>query len=114
MKKMLIAIDSEIFIEALERTSCGKYEIRTCCRGNEALNLITTMEPDVLIIDYSLPSINGLEVLKQASFRPQVIIALTNYLSDRIVQESQATGVKALIRHPCSLDSILSYLDSLQ
>lgn len=111
MKKLLIAIDSEIFIEALESTLCGKYEIHTCRRGDHALRILTSIKPDALIIDYSLPSINGLEVLKQTNYTPPVIIALTNYLSDRIVQESQATGVKALIIHPCTLDCILSYLD---
>ena len=114
MKKLLIAIDSEIFIEALERTLNRRYEIYTCSRGDEALQLLATIEPDILIIDYSLPPINGLEVLKQASYTPPVIIALTNYLSDRIVQESQTAGVKTLIRHPCSLDSILFCLARLQ
>ena len=114
MKKLLIAIDSEIFVEALERTLCREYEIHTCSRGDEALQLLATTELDVLIIDYSLPPTTGLEVLKQAIYTPPVIIALTNYLSDHIVQESQAAGVKALIRHPCSLDSILSCLDRIQ
>ena len=114
MKKLLIAIDSEIFIEALERTLNRRYEIYTCSRGDKALQLLATTELDILIIDYSLPPTTGLEVLKQASYTPPVIIALTNYLSDHIVQESQAAGVKALIRHLCSLDSILSCLGRLQ
>lgn len=110
MQKVLIAIDSEVFIDVLSDALRSEYDVYACKCGIEALKILKNVTPDTLIIDYSLCSINGLEVLKQTSYRPPVIIALTNYLSDSIIRDSQAVGVKALIRHPCTLDSILSRL----
>ncbi len=114
MQKMLIAIDSEIFIEALERTFHGKYIIHTCSSGNEALQILQSHRPDILIIDLSLPDITGLNVLQQAEFTPPIVIALTNFLSDRIVREAQAAGVKALIRIPCTVKCIESHITAIR
>ena len=113
MLKMLIAIDSDIFINELECDFCEQYEIHTCKRGNDALQILQKYHPDILIIDLSLPDIPGLAVLQQAEFMPPIIIALTNYLSDRIVREAQAAGVKALIRIPCTLKCIKEHLIAL-
>lgn len=114
MRKLLIAIDSEIFTEELKRALRSEFEIYTCSGGDDALQALGNIKPSALIIDFSLPVINGLEVLKQTSYTPPVIIALTNFISDHIVQEAQAAGVKALIRHPCTLNSIISCLDRIQ
>lgn len=113
MRKMLIAVYSKIITEELVRTFHKDYEVHTCSRGDDALNLLQRIQPDVLIIMLSLPGITGMEVLQQTKYTPPVIIALTNFLSDYIVQQSQAAGVGALIRLPCSMSRISYHLNTL-
>lgn len=113
MKTMLIAIDSEIITEELARIFQNKYRVQTCSRGDDALHLLQSIKPDILIIMLSLPGITGMEVLQQSQHKPSVIIALTTYLSDSVVQEAQAAGIGSLIRLPCSIVGIISHLNTL-
>ena len=113
MHKMLIAIDSEVFTEALEQTFREDYKIYTCSCGDDALKLLRGKHPDIMIIDLSLPNTNGLFVLQQTDYTPSIIIALTGYVSEQIVQAAQAAGVKSLIRIPCTIPCIVSHLNRL-
>lgn len=114
MLKMLIAIDSDIFINELECAFCEQYEIHTCKRGNDALQILKKYHPDILIIDLSLPDIPGLAVLQQTEFTPPIVIALTNFLSDCIIWDGQAAGVKALILIPCTVKCIESHINTIK
>lgn len=113
MKTMLIAIDSEIITDELAHTFQSKYQVHTCSRGDDALRLLQSIKPDVLIVMLSLPGITGMEVLQRIQYKPSVIIALTTYLSDSIVQEAQEAGIGSLIRLPCSIVGIISHLNTL-
>lgn len=113
MKTMLIAVCSEIITEELVRTFQNEYVVYTCNRGDDAQRLLQELKPDILIISLSLSTITGLELLQQTEFTPPIILALTNYLSDFIVQEAQTAGVGALIRLPCSIGFISARLHSL-
>lgn len=113
MKTMLIAIDSEIITDELAHTFQSKYQVHTCSQGDDALQILQELRPDVLIINLALSHITGLEVLQQTKYAPPVIIALTNYASDHITQKVQDAGVGALIRLPCSMAGIIYHLNSL-
>ncbi len=113
MRKMLIAVYSDVFTEELVLTFQSDYQIYTCSSGDDALWLIQHIKPDVLIIMLSLPGITGLEVLQQTQYKPPVIIALTTILSDSIELDSHDAGVGALIRLPCSMAQIIQHLKDL-
>ena len=113
MKTMLIAAGSEIITQELVRVFQSTYQVYACSRGDDALQILREIRPDVLIINLSLPNITGLSVLQYTAYKSPVIIALTNYLSDRILQAVQAVGVGALIRFPCSIECIISHLSRL-
>lgn len=113
MRKMLIAVYSDIFTEELVHTFQSDYHIYTCSRGDDALHLLQLLKPDVLIIMLSLPGITGMEVLQQTQYKPSAIIALTTYLSESIVYDAQAAGVNVLIRLPCTMAQITQHLQDL-
>lgn len=113
MKTMLIAAGSEIITEELARVFQNEYQVYTCIRGDDVLQILQELKPNILIINLSLSNITGLEVLQQTKYTPPVIIAITNYLSNHIVEEAQAAGIGALIRLPCTIDCIISHLKKL-
>lgn len=113
MKRLLIASESKYIADILAEHFQAEYEVCTCTDGNNALQLLQSTTPDILIISLALSGITGLSVLQQTTYKPPVIIALTNYLSDTILQEIQAVGAGALIRLPCSIKCIVSHLNRL-
>ena len=113
MQKLLIAVDSPKITDILERSLEGEFTIFTCNRGDEALQLLESIRPDVLIINLALPHVTGLTVLQNTHFTPPAILAFTYYISDLVIQESVAAGVGDLLLLPCSLPYILSRLKRL-
>lgn len=110
MKTMLIAAGSETITEELARVFQNEYQVYTCSRGDDTLQILQELRPDALIINLSLKYITGLEVLQRTVYTPPAILALTYYVSNRIVEEALAAGVGALIRLPCSIKCIISHL----
>ena len=113
MRKLLIAIDSPKITDILKRSLENEFTIYTCNRGDEALQLLESIHPDVLIINLALPHITGLSVLQKTCFTPPAILALTYFLSNIVIREATAAGVGDLLLLPCSLTYILSRLRRL-
>lgn len=113
MRKILIAVYSQIITEELVRTFQSDFEIYTCKRGDDAVHLLQSIKPDALIIMLSLPGITGMDALQQTTYTPPAILALTTFLSDRVAADAEAAGVGALIRLPCSMDQIIQVLGKL-
>ena len=113
MKTMLIAAGSEIITDILSQAFQSKYRVFTCSRGDDVLQMLQELKPDILIINLFLSNMTGLEVLQQAKYTPPVILALTYFVSGQIVEEAQAAGVGALIRLPCTIDCIKKNIEKM-
>lgn len=59
------------------------YTVETASSGEEALAMIEQAQPDILLLDYKLPGINGLEVLSQLQDRAKdmITVMITAYAS---------------------------------
>ena len=113
MKKILIASGSEIINEALAAKLQSKYDVYVCIDSHSIIEVLDQVRPDALIINLCLPNITGIEVLRNASYKPKAIIALTPIITDQIIYEAHAAGISALIRLPFSINCIISHLDKL-
>ena len=112
MAKLLIAAESELLGSILTETYTA-YEVHSCHNGSEALALLETLRPDIFIVELSLPVICGLTVLQTASYKPPVILALTNLMTNHVLQAAAQAGVQALLFMPCTAQSIIARLDAL-
>lgn len=67
MKKNILVIDDEITIRTLlERFLGNHYEVTAWGNGQEALNWLQAGNmPDLMIVDLEMPSMDGMEFLKQ-------------------------------------------------
>lgn len=72
MAKVLLVDDVELFLE-LERSyleSCG-YDLVTASSGEEALSRLDKVAPDILLLDFYMPGINGDEVCRTIRRNPR-------------------------------------------
>ena len=93
MRRLLIAHPDELFLEKTEAVFSAEFETRTCADGETALKLLLEFQPDVLILQLSLPYKDGLTVLQQTAKLPPVILEITNYIIDYIETACAALGV---------------------
>lgn len=64
-KRVFIIEDDEIYSEFLKKNLRGKYQLYSYLNAEDALVALKSIKPDVLIIDYGLPGMNGMEMYEQ-------------------------------------------------
>jgi CheY-like chemotaxis protein len=74
--------------------------------GEEALELVQREQPDVVVLDVSMPKLDGLEVTRRLRDDPEAkpvrILLLTALVQDTDVSEGLAAGADDYVRKPFS------------
>lgn len=110
--KLLIAVKSEIIADSLI-SSLSQYDIHTCNTGTDALTMLETLQPEMLLLDLSLPDMDGLTLLRRSSYKPKYILALTDLATPAVIQASADAGVQDMILIPCAIRHIAQKLNAL-
>jgi phosphoribosyl 1,2-cyclic phosphodiesterase/ActR/RegA family two-component response regulator len=81
MKKILIADGVSEYTQLITSDpKAAHFEIKTVSTGKECLEKLHTFQPDLLIVDFMLPQMHGIEILKAAkTLFPQIGVILTSY-----------------------------------
>ena len=118
-KTVLLADANEEFRtvlrEMLETTE--EFKIAgTTGDGAEALRLLETLHPDLVVMDVVLPGLDGLSLLRQIGQRglpmPKVIL-LSAFCSDQVVGEAMSLGVSYFLPKPCEIDALMERMHSV-
>lgn len=105
---LLIADGSDDFRLALAEALQESYHVRCCGDGKQALALLRSWQPEILVLDLMLPSLDGLTLLQMAAqeqLRPKVL-AMTALVNDYILDAAHRLGVSYLVRRPCDVGAI--------
>lgn len=82
------------------------YRIVTAVDGEQALKQIRQIRPDLVILDWKMPRVNGLEVVKQLRQDPTTmripVVLLTANHCQKDQAEVQALGIVAYLVKPFS------------
>jgi DNA-binding NarL/FixJ family response regulator len=101
-KRILIADDHEVVragLRVILQAREGWEVVAEADNGKDAIALIVKNTPDVAIIDYALPLINGIEVtrsVKQRQLDTQILI-FTMHDSDDLMRECFRAGARAFL-----------------
>lgn len=102
MRKLLIADDHEAIRNGVRSIVAARQQWRIVAEasnGHEALSLAQETQPDIAIIDYSLPQMNGLELtqaLRREVPRAEVLI-YTMHDREDIVQKVLRAGARGYV-----------------
>lgn len=122
-KRILVVDDLAIFREPISVTlEAHGFKILTASGGKEALSVIQSqIQPlDLLIVDYSMPEMNGIDFIEQARTYPQVseapVIFLTDMADKEIVMQAYKSGAQEyILKSNFSITSLLEKVEhSLQ
>lgn len=105
MLKLLIADGTEEFRLALAEQLAGSFVIRCCHQGKQALEMINSFRPDVLVLDLMLPELDGISLLQQLAERNAmpVVLATSRFTNDYVLEAATRYGVAYLMSKPCDI-----------
>jgi CheY-like chemotaxis protein len=87
-------------------------KILTAVNGQEALDLVRQLKPNVVLLDIQMPILNGMEVLKEIKADPQLkdtaVIMVSAYTSAEDIEQSMSLGASGFIKKPVIMDILLS------
>lgn len=114
MDKLLLAERETSLREGLVDLLRRQYDITTCTDGRTCLELLETLRPKVAIIDLALTELEGLYVIEQSlDFQPPIVLCVTDFATDYVVQTLQDLGVSYIFRRPCFPRAIAARLEHI-
>jgi CheY-like chemotaxis protein len=71
-------------------------------RGEEALARLEARPADILVVDYKMPGLNGVEVVRRArALHPKLrVIMITGHGTPDIIAEARSAGVETIVLKP--------------
>ena len=111
--KTLLVDDDELIRDSLKIAfSARGCAMRVAESAEEGLIAIKEEQFDIIISDYRLPGINGLNFMKQATVaQPQAVkFLITAYRDDHIFSEAVGLGVNEFIEKPFAVKVLINLL----
>ena len=111
MPVKLLVVEDEKSILKLLRTilTANKYEVVEASTGAEALSLITSHCPDLILLDLGLPDLDGVEVITRIrawSNAPIIVISARSEDADKI--RALDAGADDYLTKPFSVEELLA------
>jgi CheY-like chemotaxis protein len=107
-KRILVADDDPASAELLMYFLASKgFDVATALDGNRALEMGTSGDFQLVILDVHMPMYDGVEVLqflrKRHILHPIKVIALTGDLSDEVRDAMRTGGIDSFLTKPVDL-----------
>ncbi len=119
-KKRVLVVDDdpaivEMLVELLERD--GRFEVQTASNGFDAGLRTKEFHPDVIVLDYMLPDINGNAVIRRIRSDPTLhdvrIIIVSGVVDREDVQSLLECGANDFLQKPFSIEQLVRRITEL-
>ena len=113
MKKVVLLVDDTLTIRMFEKLTLGdRYDFLEAANGREALELAKTRTPSIILLDYQMPEMNGLDALRalksQQSTREIPVIMVTTKAEQDVRDACESEGCHAFIAKPIDREQLRS------
>jgi excisionase family DNA binding protein len=117
-RKILIVDDDveivELLVDVLERD--GRFETKTASSGYEAGMVTQQFRPELILLDYMLPDVNGNVVCQTIKRNPEFenikIIIISGVVKQDEITQLLKSGAEDFIKKPFDIDELISKINS--
>ncbi len=118
-RKVLIVDDDmeivELLVDVLTRD--GRFEVRTATSGYDAGLMTQRFRPDVILLDYMLPDVNGnivcRTIKKNADFANTQIIIVSGVVNPEEIEDLLKSGAAEFVKKPFNIAELVDKLGAL-
>jgi len=113
MAKLLLVEDNEMNLDMLKRRLLrAGFEVITATDGEEGLHKVRSERPDLVLMDLSLPVLDGWEATRRIKADPELqktpVIALTAHAMPEDLGKAIAAGCDDFDTKPVEMQQLLS------
>jgi excisionase family DNA binding protein len=119
-KRRIMVVDDdeqivELFVDVLSRDS--RFEVRTASTGYDAGVITQQFRPDLMILDYMLPDINGNVVCKTVRQNPDLkemkIIIVSGVVNQDEIDVLLKSGADEFVKKPFNIEKLVQRIGEL-
>jgi DNA-binding NarL/FixJ family response regulator len=117
--RILLVDDHEIIRKGLRSVLEARKDweiVGEATTGREAVKKVEELKPDVVVIDISMPELNGLEAVRQiVKLAPRTeVLVLTMHESEDLVREVLEAGARGYLLKSDASRQLISAIDALR
>ena len=107
----VLVVDDELAIADLLETILTDegYRVRTACNGKQALARMADATPDLILLDFMMPILDGAGMLRAMATAPayqHIPVIMISSLSEQVVGQ-KCSGYTAFLRKPFRVAAVL-------
>ena len=103
----------QLITEVLRETGC---KVLSAADGAEALRILQTEDVDLLLTDFRMPRMNGLELIRwsRANLPYVATVLMTGDTSEWLTAEARSSGAHGILLKPFPFERLLHLLEELR
>jgi DNA-binding response OmpR family regulator len=105
----------ELFVDVLDRD--GRFEVKTAATGYQAGILTQEFLPDLVILDYMLPDVNGnvvCQTIRQnPAFEHMKIIIVSGVVNQDEINDLLKAGADDFVKKPFNIEKLVERVGEL-
>ncbi|HEX2987461.1 MAG TPA: response regulator [Chloroflexota bacterium] len=120
MAKKVLIVEDEPEVQEVERMVVEDLlgcEVTLASSGEEALELVSGVAPDLVMLDLVLPGIDGFTVAERMRTQPELdrtrILALSGLTRPEDRERARAAGCNDVLDKPFDLDDLMKKIEGL-
>lgn len=110
---ILLVDDEAEFITTLsERMQLRNLPSQYALNGDQAMQMVAVLPPDVMILDLKMPGVDGMEVLRRVKKEyPRIeVIILTGHGDEKDENEARRLGAFEYLKKPVDIDELTQHI----
>lgn len=118
-KKILVVDDDEAIVELFVDVlgDDHRFEIKTALSGYDAGMLTEQFKPDLMVLDYMLPDINGNIVCQRVRDNPDLsymkIIIVSGVVNRDEIEELLSAGADEFVKKPFNIEQLMERIENV-
>jgi CheY-like chemotaxis protein len=103
-----------VLSHGLHKAMGKAISVGVCFNGSEALSMLTTQRFDVVISEFNMPGMSGLELINKIrqDYRETILVLITAYGTDELEEEMHRLGI-GYITKPFGLSLLVQFIHDL-
>lgn len=113
--RVVLVVDDDDMIRRLVRTvlEADDFEVTEAEDGIKGLELIDSVDPDLVVLDIMMPGMSGVEVCRKIDHRARKVVILTARDDPALEAETKQAGADAYLTKPFSSIELLDLVEAL-